>query len=38
MANHETVEADELDIQSLTFEDLRCMYRTGRSYIISGTG
>lgn len=38
MANHKTVEADKLDIQSLMFEDLRCMYGTGRSYIISGTG
>lgn len=38
MTKYQVVKATELDAEKLTFEDLRCHFRTGRSYVISGTG
>lgn len=38
MTKYQVVKAAELDAEKLTFEDLRCHFRTGRSYVISGTG
>ena len=38
MTKYQVVKAAELDAEKLTFEDLRCHFGTGRSYVISGTG
>ena len=38
MARYDVVRASELDTEQLTFDDLRYMHGTGRSYTISGTG
>lgn len=38
MVKYQTVRAADLDVKKLTFEDLRYLHGTGRSYVISGTG
>lgn len=38
MTKYQVVRASQLNAETLTFEDLRCHFGTGRSYVISGTG
>ena len=38
MSKYEKIRAEDLDQEHLTFEDLRYLYGTGQSYIISNDG
>ena len=38
MGKHDVIHASDLNDEQLTFENLRYLYGTGRSYIISGSG
>ena len=38
MGKHDVIHASDLNDEQLTFENLRYLYGTGRSYVISGSG